>query len=29
MDSIAMTQKLAVNEAVGVVEKQRDELKSS
>lgn len=29
MDSIALTQKLAVNEAVGVVEKERDELKSS
>ena len=29
MESIAITQKLAVNEAVGVVEKQRDELKSS
>lgn len=28
MDSIALTQKLAVNEAVGAVEKQRDELKS-
>ena len=29
MESIAITQKLAVNEAVGVVEKERDELKSS
>ena len=29
MDSIALSQKLAVNEAVGAVEKERDELKSS
>ncbi|UIN20239.1 DUF2130 domain-containing protein [Herbaspirillum frisingense] len=29
MESIAITQKLVVNEAVGVVEKERDELKSS
>lgn len=29
MESIALSQKLAVNEAVGAVEKERDELKSS
>ena len=28
LDNIALTQKLAINEAVGAVEKQRDELKS-